>query len=465
MHSADEPLLTGRGRALSSPPPILWTMATTTQRRPVVRQKSKGPIDPAFGLRFKALREARGLTQDELAGTDFSKAFISHIETGRTRVSLRAAEILARRLGVRVVDLMGSDARPAEAELAAVTAERALALGRPEDALSAVSNSIRSARGIERARLRRLEGRALTRLGRAREAIAPLTEALRALTAAGDKELRTRAAYDLAYAHASLDETGEALGLLVECERALESGDVVDRTLELQTHSLLAGIFAHLGDHGSAELQSERAAKLAEDVVDVTALDTLYATMITTRRERGDLEGALVYARKALQLHEREGRESEAVHAWNNLACIHIERGHFERAETALARAERLKQESGRSAGHLIVTRARLELARKRPDAALALAGEAERDKDLSASSRAQAGLIAARALALKKGPTARIRAAFERALEMHAAQPPARRARAHEQYASFLAAKGQYAEAYRHARSALSLRRASLVE
>lgn len=440
-------------------------MPAAIGRRRLVRQKAKGPVDPAFGARFKALREARGLTQADLAGDDFSKAFISHIETGRTRVSLRAAEILAGRLGVRVVDLMGAAAAPVEAELAALTAERALALDRPQEALDAARSAVRGTRDSERARLRRLEGRALTRLGRPREAISPLVEALRTMRALGEVELGARAAYDLAYAHASLDETGEALALLIECERALEAGDIVDRTLELQTHSLLAGIFAHLGDHGSAELQAERAAKLAEDVVDPVALDTLYATLIATRRQRGDLEGALVYARKALQLHEKDGREAEAVHAWNNLACIHIERGQFERAEDALTRAERLKERSGRSIGHLRVTRARLALARKNGATALELAEQAEADPTLSVAGRAQASLIAARAYVLRRASSAKIRAAFDRALERHEDLAPGLRARVHEVYAEYLAGQGAHREAYRNAQTALSLRRPPILQ
>lgn len=69
-------------------------------RRRVVRQKKKGPIDPSFGLRLRALRLAQGKTQAAVAGSHFTKGYVSLIETGRTRVSLRAAEIIAGRLGV-----------------------------------------------------------------------------------------------------------------------------------------------------------------------------------------------------------------------------------------------------------------------------------------------------------------------------------------------------------------------------
>lgn len=72
----------------------------------VVRQKAKGAIDPAIGQKVRELRTARRLTQAQLAGPDFSKGFISLLETGRTRISLRAAHVLASRLGVAVADLL-----------------------------------------------------------------------------------------------------------------------------------------------------------------------------------------------------------------------------------------------------------------------------------------------------------------------------------------------------------------------
>lgn len=79
-------------------------------RKRIVRQKAKGPIDPRFGKRVRELRLAAGMTQAQVAGNDFSKGFISLVETGRTRASLRAAEVLAARLKVSLAELV--DATP-----------------------------------------------------------------------------------------------------------------------------------------------------------------------------------------------------------------------------------------------------------------------------------------------------------------------------------------------------------------
>ena len=81
-----------------------------------VRQKKKGPVDPGVGLRIRTLRLERRLTQAQLAGRDFTKGFISLVETGRTRISMRAAEILARRLSVGVTELFTTPSGELQAE-------------------------------------------------------------------------------------------------------------------------------------------------------------------------------------------------------------------------------------------------------------------------------------------------------------------------------------------------------------
>lgn len=76
------------------------------RRKRIVRQRAKGPIDPRFGARLRELRSSAGLTQAQLAGTDFSKGFVSLVETGHARASLRAAQLFADRLRVPLGELV-----------------------------------------------------------------------------------------------------------------------------------------------------------------------------------------------------------------------------------------------------------------------------------------------------------------------------------------------------------------------
>jgi transcriptional regulator with XRE-family HTH domain len=71
-----------------------------------VGKKKLGPISKTLANRVKDLRVARGLTQAQLAGDDFSKGFISLVESGRSRMSFKSAEIFAERLQVPVTALL-----------------------------------------------------------------------------------------------------------------------------------------------------------------------------------------------------------------------------------------------------------------------------------------------------------------------------------------------------------------------
>jgi len=62
------------------------------------------------------------MTQAQLAGPDFSKGYVSLVESGQTRISLRAARILARRLKVPLHVLLGEPQTPNSRLVAVLTA-------------------------------------------------------------------------------------------------------------------------------------------------------------------------------------------------------------------------------------------------------------------------------------------------------------------------------------------------------
>src|SRR5689334_17398784 len=59
------------------------------------------------GRRLRAAREAKGLTQGEVAGPGASVAYISRIESGQRRPTAKLLGDLARRLDVTVDQLLG----------------------------------------------------------------------------------------------------------------------------------------------------------------------------------------------------------------------------------------------------------------------------------------------------------------------------------------------------------------------
>jgi tetratricopeptide (TPR) repeat protein len=414
-----------------------------------------------LGRKVRELRLLRGLTQSDLAGDDFTSGFISLLETGRTRPSLRAAGILAQRLGVPVAELMAS-AAPSESnlEIEVLRGEQELSAGRANEALQVIGDALRRATGPIRARALRSHGRALLEVGRPREALKQLEAATHAFEALDQRELVLRSLYDRAVAHARLDEPGNALTLALECETAMKTRGFVDRTLELQLRSLLAAIFGRMGDDESADYQAQRALALANDVVDTEALAQLYSTLSVTRQREGDLDSALSYAKKSLSLFEELGREHAIGQLWHNLASVYLRRKDYPRAADALEHAERVASRAkvGSLDARLLSLRAQLAADRRQSEAARKFARAAVDHPASSAKTRGRAWLTLARVAAAQKEPLAELRRLLDAAVKAFATEPPRVRAEAHSAYAAILAGRGQWKDAYLEAQRTLEL-------
>lgn len=436
-------------------------MPVATKTRRVVHQKAKGPIDPGVGVKVRELRTARGMTQAQVAGPDFSKGFISLLETGRTRISLRAAHILAARLGVEVTDLLSAPTTDRQdLEFMLLRAEQELRAGHHQVASEIAEKWTKKATGILRARFQRLQARALIETTRSPEAVKLLDEAIRAFRSLGAKEFVARTLYDLARAHARLDASGEGLKYALDAEQAIQRGDVIDRTLELEIHQFLASLYFRLGDPASMEARAERARAIAEDVADPGAVAELYASLSLTRYEQGDKEAALTYARKSIDLYETLGQRIKAADAWNTIGWLFVQRQQYGKAEEALDRAERMagELELPRLKAWVTLNRGGLALARGDAPEALRLADAAAKAEAAPATVRARALLLRARTLAASDAPVAQVRKSFDDTLAAYRGMSARERARAHQYYADALSERKLAADAFAEARKALEL-------
>ena len=122
-----------------------------------------------LGQRIRRVRQERGLTLSQVAGGDFSRAFLNQVEMGRSQPSTRVLRVIATRLGAPLDYLVEGADRAVERELAMERARLALARNRPQRALEQVQPLLGepSAVGSE-ARLTAAE--ALVALGRSEEA-------------------------------------------------------------------------------------------------------------------------------------------------------------------------------------------------------------------------------------------------------------------------------------------------------
>jgi tetratricopeptide (TPR) repeat protein len=422
-------------------------------RRRRTRRESTG------SSRLRQLRTARGLTQAQLAGEDFTKAFISQLETGTSKLSLRAAQLLAGRLGVPVSDLLeGTSNAHVQHEAILAQAERELASGSPEFAL----RMLREMRpgDADRGRALRLQGRALFALDKPRDALKFLNEALAEFRGRGQADIAARTLYDIALAHARLDESEEGLLTALECGRALRAGDVVDRTLQLQVRTFLASTYVRRGDFAAADLQIERALELAKDIGNREAQAALYASLAKSEQDRGNLDRAVDYWQQSMSELENLGREHAVAETWNNLALVYVARGQTRKAREAAARAGDL----GEALGHrrlqpwLEITRAKIALQEQKYPQAEHIALAVSRNEASPLLARAEALIVVARALVGLRAPITRISRAFDEALEAASQQPGGTRARVLRMYADALEAAGETKKALQRMQEAMNL-------
>jgi transcriptional regulator with XRE-family HTH domain len=90
--------------------------------------------EETLGQRIRKVRQARGMTLAQVAGTDFTRAFLNQVEMGRSQPSTRVLRVIATRLDTPIDYLVEGSSRLLELERAVERARRALESGRVEEA-------------------------------------------------------------------------------------------------------------------------------------------------------------------------------------------------------------------------------------------------------------------------------------------------------------------------------------------
>src|SRR5256884_4546762 len=95
----------------------------------------RSPMVADVRARIRSLRTAKGLTQAQLAEPQYTKAYISMLESGRTRASMKALEHIAGVLGVKPADLLGGAPSPATPQYSMLEAKRLIEQARGAEAI------------------------------------------------------------------------------------------------------------------------------------------------------------------------------------------------------------------------------------------------------------------------------------------------------------------------------------------
>jgi tetratricopeptide (TPR) repeat protein len=309
------------------------------------------------------IRRKLGITQKQLATPEFSISYISAIERGRIRPSLKALDILARRLGVTSAELLaepledGVDGRQSSEEDGLVTL-RAQLNQRPAPSLAGITLCWASiyitqrlyplARELLEAlppnsmsaeqRLLRLYFLSHITLaeGRPADSQVMLERALQQAEFSGHTEMLIRCRFLLACTYEAQEQFLLADATFKDCIQAIEKGIADEPFFVIQVYSALADHHRRLERYETALTWYQRALELLDFILNPLAMADTSAQL--SRHHLANVHSTLAdwYAARSRVLYEFAGMRNLFTQIASNLALTYKELGDTEAAERQL---------------------------------------------------------------------------------------------------------------------------------
>jgi tetratricopeptide (TPR) repeat protein/DNA-binding XRE family transcriptional regulator len=327
------------------------------------------------GERIRVARRRAGMTQTELAGDRYTKAYISALETGITRPSMVALNYVAERLGLPASHFIG-DPHPTWSRL---EVDMRLAAGDWTGAAEGYRAVLEAGPAdVARAEVLRGLAEAEARLDHGREAIAAASEAARLFAALGRRADEALARYWLAYGTYLTDNESDARTQLQALLGQVRDGLKVEPEFEMRVLTALAAVESRVGDHARSLAYLEQARGLSDDLDDRRRATFLFNLAISYR-ETGDIEAAIRVGQQGLALYRAAGASFESATIENDLALAYLAMGNLERATEMASEAHEQFEAAGddRFLAAVLDTEAQIARAGGRHDLALGLAARA----------------------------------------------------------------------------------------
>ena len=336
-----------------------------------------------LGERVRTARHALGMSQAQLAGEELTKGFISQVEAGLVRPSLRSLQIIATRLG-RSLDyfigdesLAGAKRRVFHRLAAQAAVERRDWPAARHEAVAALAQK---AQGAERATLLRYVAAADAAEGKREQAFERLAEAMALVDANSDPmELAhlLHARGVLYVEHGQLAAGAESL----EAARDLmEQREITDPRLRARTLVHLGTVYRRLHRTVKALATYELALAVASRSSELALAAQSSMGVAVALYDAGELDGAIANYQRALGLLERVSDTAVELSVMQSLATVQFENGDMSAARETLDRCSKRAASAGdvRVAAIVEVLRARIALEEGDAENALRLAEAAE---------------------------------------------------------------------------------------
>jgi tetratricopeptide (TPR) repeat protein len=288
---------------------------------------SHSQMGQSVGAKIRAARQAKRYTQSQLAAPDFSVSYISAIERGQIHPSLRALEILARRLDLPSTQLLpqysqdgsGSGAsisgpmnEETIVELALLEAQICILQGEAIQAIAKLGKlADKYFQDRHRTQHRYLLGWAYLHTAQLQKCEDALIEAEKLATAQNDTYSSLHTYNLLGLVYSAMHNHLRALQSHQSCLELLESVQPQDPFFHCQVYNYLGQHYTHLDDFDSAIDMFKRAIVIAEDLVAPERTQSVYWDLCQHYAETGQYHLAALYSHKCLDSHVNTSLKSE----------------------------------------------------------------------------------------------------------------------------------------------------------
>lgn len=271
-----------------------------------VPRDSEGQVE-TIGQRLRRLRHERGLSQRELSSPGVSYAYISRIEAGARRPSVKALRMLAKKLGVSADYLeTGSEIRDTdERELRIADAELELRLtDNPAEAESKLehlrADAVTAGDALAASRANIALGLAAAAAGRNADAIERLESGLdfSPVSPSGRPDVFAT----LGRAYAATSRPDKAVEVFERCLEEVEQDAPEDLAAQVRFTTYLSYALTDLGDLERAQSVLDSALEKAESMTDAYSRVRLYWSLARLNDLQGRPAAALDYVRRAIAL-------------------------------------------------------------------------------------------------------------------------------------------------------------------
>lgn len=314
---------------------------------------------PALGARLRKARLERGMTQEVLAGPEFTKGYVSALERGAVRPSLKALDVFARRLNIPIADFLvvrldtetppELDALQEDLTYQFNYAKMLIRSDEVDQALKLLGEAETNAQPFLQKLPKRLRYqipylRGLAHIQRSEPDLArpELEKALKIVEPDGEVEATARVQNALGIAYYQQNQAQTALDHHLQALRLVKNKEARDMSLRLSIYRNLANDYWAISDLPRAISMYQEALDMLDGMNDLPHQAGIFWQLAIAYRAKSDWARAKLYATRALHIYEAADNSTEAAAISMSLAELLSGEHKLGEAEALLKKAEEL---------------------------------------------------------------------------------------------------------------------------